>query len=163
MTSPVRYHRRAVLLLAALASTLQAACVTPTSLTGGSIPPSAFEFHNTIPYTGPGTGGWKVAQVHILLARLSPLLPEAAWCDVEVGVPEVNVDGPVLDASARIESAVAANLSARSTLGERLPTAILCANFITQMHKNLQVPIKGSKVSRFSAVGVPRTRHPSDE
>jgi hypothetical protein len=108
-------------------------------------------------------GGWKVAQVNIVLTRLSATLPEGVWCDVEVGMPEVNLDGPVLDASARIESAVAANLAAQATLQERLPTAILCLSFRKQMDKNLKVPIKGSRVTPFQTLGVPRTRHPAEE
>jgi len=150
---------RALLLFLMLAGTTQVACVAP--ITGGSISPTTFQFTNTIPYRGPG--GWKVAQVNILLARLSPVLPESAWCDIEVGMPEVNIDGPVLDATARIESAVAANLAAQSTLKERLPTAILCRTFMDQMGKNLEVPIKGSKVTKFKTPGVPRTRHPPED
>jgi hypothetical protein len=161
MTPRVRWCRRAVLLLLVLAGTTQVACVTP--LTGGSIDPSTFHFTNTVPHDGLGTGDWKVAQVNIMLARLSGALPEGVWCDVEVGVPEVNIDGPVLDASARIESAVAANMAAQSTLQERWPTALLCQGFRKQMDKNLKVPIKGSRVTAFQTLGVPRTRHPAEE
>jgi hypothetical protein len=163
MTPRSRFHPRAVRLFFLLASVWQAACVTPTPITGGSIPPSAFHFTNTIPYVGPDPGGWKVAQVNIMLIYISPIQPEGTWCDVEVGVPEVNKDGPVSDAKARIESAVAADLAAKSTLQERLPTATLCQGFRDQMGRNLREPLKGSKVSKFITVGVPRTRYPEEE
>jgi hypothetical protein len=57
-----------LLLLAALGA-CQLACV------GGHIPPSTFQFTNVVPYTGPAGGGWKVAQVLILLSRISPMFP----------------------------------------------------------------------------------------
>lgn len=163
MTPRVRWCRHAVLLPFMVAGTMQVACATPTPFTGGRIDPSAFHFTNTVPHDGPGTGGWKVAQVNILMARLSTVLPEGVWCDVEVGVPEVNFKGPVSDAYARIESAVAADMAAQSTLQERLPTAILCGSCREQMRNNLRVPIPGSDVSKFKTAGVPRTRYPADD
>jgi hypothetical protein len=155
--------RRALLLTVAFAGMFQVACATPMPMAGGTIPPSVFQFAPVVPYTGPGPGGWKAAQVHVLLARLSSVLPEAAWCAVEVGVPEVNLDGPVSDATARIEASVASNLAAQTTLQERLPTAILCNNFIQRMDANLKVPIKGSTVTKFRTPGLRPTRHPAEE
>ena len=72
---------------------------------GGHIPPSTFQFTNIVPYTGPGTGGWKVAQVTVLLNRISRTFPQSAICEVEVGVPEVNVNGLVSDEFAQIAAA----------------------------------------------------------
>lgn len=161
MTPRARWCHRVVPLFVLLAGTMQVACMAP--ITGGRIEPSTFSFTNTIPHDGVGTGGWKVAQVNIMLARLSSVLPEGTWCDVEVGVPEVNFKGPVSDAYARVESAVAANLAAQSTLKERLPTAILCGSFREQMRHNLRIPIPGSDVSKFRTSGVPRTRHPPED
>jgi hypothetical protein len=60
------------------------ACAT---VSGGHIPPSAFEFHEIVSKEGPEAGGWRVAQVYILLSRVSRRRPLQAWCDVEVGIP----------------------------------------------------------------------------
>ena len=60
---------RGVLLVLALLGACPLACV------GGHIPPSMFQFQNVVPYTGPKEGGWKVAQVLILLSKLSPMFP----------------------------------------------------------------------------------------
>ncbi|MFY0569257.1 hypothetical protein ACN28E_36285 [Archangium lansingense] len=90
---------RVVLLLLAALGASQLACV------GGHIPPAMFQFQNVVPYTGPGTGGWKVAQVLILLGKISPMFSAAATCDIEVGVPEKNVNGWVLDEVAQLKVA----------------------------------------------------------
>ncbi len=57
----------------------------------------------------------------------------------------------------------ASNLAAQTTLQERLPTAILCNNFIQRMDANLKVPIKGSTVTKFRTPGLRPTRHPAEE
>ncbi len=82
---------RGLVLFLALLGLALLACV------GGHIPPSMFEFENVVPYAPPGPGGWKAAQVLILLSRISPVFPQAATCDIEVGVPERNANGWVLD------------------------------------------------------------------
>lgn len=41
----------------------------------GHIPPSTFKFTTVVPYDGESTGGWKIAQVMVLLARISAALP----------------------------------------------------------------------------------------
>lgn len=152
---------RASLLLLAAASALQVACATPSAVTG-SIPPSAFQFTRVVPLGGKKQGGWKAAQVTILLGRLSSVAPEAAWCDVEVGVPEANRKGPVTDAYARVESSVAATSAAREVLLEPLPTAMLCDSFRGAMKRALAVPIPGCRVTGFLTTGLPRTRYPEE-
>lgn len=69
-----------VFLLGTMALLLEA-CAT---VSGGSIPPSAFEFHDIVPGQGPEAGGWRVAQVNILLSRISRRRPLQAWC-AEIG------------------------------------------------------------------------------
>ncbi|MFY0525414.1 hypothetical protein ACN28I_20470 [Archangium gephyra] len=114
---------RGGLLALALLGATQFACV------GGHIPPSMFQFQNVVPYRGPGTepGGWKAAQVLILLGKISPIFASTATCDVEVGVPERNVIGWVVDEFAQAEAAKAADKAARIVLRERLPTALVRA------------------------------------
>ncbi|QRN94343.1 hypothetical protein JRI60_35150 [Archangium violaceum] len=109
---------RGVLLSWVVLGALQLACV------GGHIPPSMFQFQNVVPYTPPDGGGWKVAQVLVLLGKISPIFSSTATCDIEVGVPEKNVNGWVLDEFAQVEAAKAADEAARIVLREQLPTAL---------------------------------------
>ncbi|HZI12551.1 MAG TPA: hypothetical protein VE153_19365 [Myxococcus sp.] len=153
--------QRTALLLLATSSAVQVACATPSAVTG-SIPPSAFQFSSVVPLNGKKQGGWKAAQVTILLGRLSSVAPEATWCDIEVGVPEANRKGPVTDAYARVESSVAATSAAREVLIEPLPTAILCDSFRGAMKRALDVPIPGCRVTGFLTAGLPRTRYPEE-
>ena len=60
---------RGLVLFLTLLGSAQLACV------GGHIPPSMFQFENIVPYTPPDGGGWKAAQVLILLHRISSRLP----------------------------------------------------------------------------------------
>jgi len=101
--------------------------------------------------TGPS--GWKVAQVRVLLGRLSPLLPEAAYCDVEIGVPEMTHLGVVTDSFAQIEAAEAADVAARRILSRRLPTAILCREFRRELQLLLAASIPGVRVTGFITPG----------
>ncbi|PTL81966.1 hypothetical protein [Vitiosangium sp. GDMCC 1.1324] len=149
---------RGILLSLAILGAAQLACV------GGHIPPSMFQFQNVVPYSGDGneTGGWKVAQVLILLSRISPSFPESATCDIEVGVPERNKKGWVLDEFAQTAAAKAADEAARIVLREQLPTALACKQFREHMERILTEldvgPIPGAKVTKFRAVGVhPKT------
>jgi hypothetical protein len=147
-----------LLLLLAVLGACQLACV------GGHIPPSMFQFSNVVPYTGPGTGGWKVAQVLILLGKISPMFSSAATCDVEVGVPERNWKGWVLDEFAQEKAAEAADKAARIVLREHQPTALACDQFRKHMQSILGDPnfgtIPGATVTGFQRVGVPRTTFP---
>lgn len=149
-----------VLLSLVLLGASEGACV------GGHIPPSMFQFKNIVPYRGNGTetGGWKVAQVVILLSRISPEFPESATCDIEVGVPERNKLGWVLDEFAQAEAAKAADEAARIVLREHLPTALACIQFRKHMQGILTNidggPIPGARVSAFNEAGVQRTTFP---
>ena len=150
---------RGVLLVLALLGAAQLACV------GGHIPPSTFQFQNVVPHTGPEKeGGWKVAQVVILLGRISPVFSSAAVCEIEVGVPERNVNGWVLDEFAQMEAAKAADKAARIVLREHLPTALACKQFREHMGRILGDlefgTIPGARVTGFLEVGVPRTTFP---
>ncbi|OJT19686.1 hypothetical protein BO221_35615 [Archangium sp. Cb G35] len=139
---------------------VQLACV------GGHIPPSTFQFENVVRYTGDGleTGGWKVAQVLVLLGKISPMFSAAATCDIEVGVPERNVKGWVLDEFAQVEAAKAADQAARSVLREQQPTALACQQFRVHMQSILRDlvygPIPGATVTKFQRVIVSRRSFP---
>ena len=152
------FTARGVLLLLAILGAAQLACV------GGHIPPSMFQFQNVVPYTPPGTGGWKVAQVLVLMGKISPSFPSTAVCEIEVGVPEKNVKGWVTNESAQVEAAKAADEAARIVLREHQPTALACIKFREHMQSILSDlnfgPIPGAKVTGFRAVGVPRTTFP---
>ena len=149
--------RGLVLLLALLGSTLFA-CV------GGHIPPSMFEFENVVPYTPPGAGGWKAAQVLILLHRISPAFPQSATCDIEVGVPERYGDTWVLDEASQAAAAQAADEAARIVLREHLPTALACDQFRKHMERimktSVSARIPGARVTGFQRVLVSRKTFP---
>ncbi len=151
---------RKVLLWLAVFSAVQLACA------GGHIPPSTFQFTTIVPLTGTGTGGWKVAQVRILLGRLSKVFPQAAVCDIEVGVPMRNVKGLVWDALAQEAAARASDEAARLVLRERIPVALACIQFRKHMERILGDrvlgTIPGAKVTAFKEVGVPRTTFPEN-
>jgi hypothetical protein len=141
--------RRLPCLLALLGSALLA-CV------GGHIPPTMFQFENIVPYTPPKGGGWKAAQVLILLHRISTDFPQSATCDIEVGVPERYADTWVTNADAQAAAAEAADRAARIVLRQRVPTALACRQFREQMERLMQssvsVPIPGARVSGFQRV-----------
>lgn len=149
---------RVVLLLLAAFVSCQLACV------GGHIPPSMFQFTNVVPYTGPGGGGWKVAQVLILLGKISPMFSAAATCDVEVGVPERSGDMWVTNEFAQVEAAKAADQAARRVLREYQPTAVACFKFREYMQSVLtdkvSGTIPGARVTGFQKVGLPRKTFP---
>lgn len=150
--------RHSGLRILAAIGTLLFACV------GGHIPPSTFHFTNVVPNPGAGIGGWKVAQVLVILAKISPIFPETATCDVEVGVPEVNFKGPVLDELAQEAAAKAADEAARIVFKERQPTVLVCEQFRNHMHFIMAAQdtgiLPGAKVTRFQTSGVPRTTFP---
>ena len=152
------FTAQGILLSLVLLGASQLACV------GGHIPPSMFQFANVVPYTGPEGGGWKVAQVLILLGKISPMFPSAATCDIEVGVPEKNVKGWVLDEVAQVEAAKAADKAARIVLREQQPTALACLKFREHMQSILGDwkfgSIPGATVTGFRMAGVPRMTFP---
>jgi hypothetical protein len=139
-------------------------CAYPLACVGGHIPPSTFQFTNVVPYTGPGPGGWKVAQVVVLLNRISPTFPQNAVCEIEVGVPEQNRNGPVTDEFAQVAAAKAADEAARVVFRERQPTALLCQLFRDHMQRIMTDrqfgPLPGATITRFREIGVPRTTFP---
>jgi hypothetical protein len=151
---------RGISLLLAVLGTVQLACV------GGHIPPSTFQFENVVRYTGNGneTGGWKVAQVLVLLGRLSPSFSSTATCDIEVGVPERNFNGWVLDEFAQVEAAKAADKAARIVLREHQPTVLACQQFRAHMQRILGDrnvgTIPGATVTGFQRVVASRKTFP---
>ncbi len=146
----------------ALVGMFLAACTEPMVL--GNIPPSTFQFTNVVPREGSAAGGWKVAQVVILLGKLSPRYPETTFCEVEVGVPEFNKDGPVLDELAQAKAAEAADAAARHVLKERLPSATACNEFRRTMQKIMGDAtfgtIPGARVRSFLTPDIPRSTFP---
>jgi hypothetical protein len=153
---------RSVLLLLGALGSLQLACAH--AYVSGYIPPSTFQFTSVVPYSGSKQGGWKVAQVLVLLGKISTMFPEAAYCDIEVGVPEVNWKGPVSDELAQGASALAADEAARLVFQEGLPTAMLCTQFRGRMEFIMGNPesgtVPGTRVTKFLTPGIPRKTFP---
>ncbi|KFA93760.1 hypothetical protein [Archangium violaceum] len=150
---------RGLVVFLALLSSAWLACV------GGHIPPSTFQFENVVPYTPPGEGGWKAAQVLVLLSKISSSFPQSATCDIEVGVPERNLNGWVTDEDAQVAAAEAADRAARIVLRQRLMTAVACKQFREHMQRLMQSsevskPIPGARVSGFKGVLVSRKTFP---
>jgi hypothetical protein len=141
---------------------LLAACMEP--VVQGRIPPTAFHFTSVVPRSGSEAGGWKVAQVVILLGRLSSRYPENTLCEVEVGVPEFNKDGIVLDEVAQVKAAQAADAAAARVLKERIPTAMTCDELRKTMQSIMGDPafgtLPGTRVRSFITPGIPRTTFP---
>lgn len=157
----LRVPGRAALLLFVVVGMLLPACTEP--IVAGSIPPSTFQFTNVVP-RGSGAGGWKVAQVVILLGRLSPRYSETAFCEVEVGVPEATQRKPIETTTAQEAASLAADKAARLVLKKRLPTATACDQFRTKMESIMKDPkqgdIPGARVTPFITQGLPRTTFP---
>lgn len=155
-------HSRAARSICLLASMFLAACMEPLVL--GHIPPTTFHFTSVVPRSGSEASGWKVAQVVILLGRLSSRYPETTLCEIEVGVPELNKDGVVLDEAAQVKAAQAADAAAARVLKERLPTAMACADFRKTMQSIMGDPafgtLPGTRVGSFITPGIPRTTFP---
>ncbi|WP_309894941.1 hypothetical protein [Archangium sp.] len=96
----------------------------------------------------------------VLLGKLSPRFSSTATCDIEVGVPERNVKGWVLDEVAQVEVAKAA----RIVLREHQPTALACIKFREHMQSILTHPVSGAipgtTGTGFQTVGVHRKTFP---
>lgn len=153
--------------LLATAVYLQGACAGER-VVFGHVPPSTFHFTTVVQHRGPGSGGWQVAQVLILLGYLSAFFPRDAVCDVEVGVPLVNGNGPVSASMAQREAAYASDHAARDVMQNRAkPTATACELFRNQMEYYLRDEeigtIPGARVSKFRTwpVPVPRRTYPA--
>jgi hypothetical protein len=96
----------------------------------------------------------------ILLTRVSTTQPLQAWCDVEVGVPEVNYKGRVADVVAQECAALAADEAARIALRQGVVTsAALCEAFRAQMGTLLAREVPGSRVTKFKTQGIPQTTY----
>jgi hypothetical protein len=136
------------------------ACATAS---GGRIPPSAFEFHDFVSEPGPEAGGWKIAQVNILLSRMSRRRPLQAWCDVEVGVPIINWKRAISNAVAQRRSSEAADAAAQMVLhGPETVSALACQQFRDEMWRLLVRSINGATVTKFVRKGIEPTSFPDD-
>jgi hypothetical protein len=136
------------------------ACAT---LSGGHIPPSAFEFHDFVSEAGPEPGGWKIAQVNILVARASRRRPLQAWCDVEVGVPIINKKRSISDAVAQQKASEAADAAAQVVLsGPETVSALACQQFRAEMLRLLRMSINGATVTKFVRQGIEPKSFPDD-
>ena len=98
------------------------------------------------------------------MSKLSPSFPQSATCDIEVGVPERNLDGWVTDAEAQAAAAEAADRAARIVLRQRLMTAVACEQFRQHMERlmwtEVSRPIRGAQVTKFQRVLVSRKTFP---
>lgn len=124
----------------------------------GAIPPSQFQFKNTVKLGAGGQpGGWKAAQVIITLGSKYGI----AVCQIEVGVPERTRVGFVSDTDAQVAAAKAADSAARVALGGG-PTfsAVICRTFIDEMQRRLIAEIEGARVSPFITAGLSPTKWP---
>jgi len=134
-----------------------------TVVTGG-IPPTSFEFHPTVPIGGGPPGGWRVAQVVILLGSVSSPGPRAVWCDIEVGLPQVTHLGPVLEEQAQVACAAAADQASRVVLQQRLEvSALICKRFQEEMEAILSKSIPGVRVTKIQTPGIRPKRFPDGD
>jgi hypothetical protein len=152
------FPARGLVVFLALLASAWLACV------GGHIPPSTFQFEKVVSYTPPDGGGWKAAQVLILLSKISNAFPQSATCDIEVGVPERNLDGWVTNEDAQVAAAEAADRAARIVLRQRLMTAVACEQFRQHMQRLMRTevskPIRGAQVTKFNRELVSRKTYP---
>ncbi|KFA93601.1 hypothetical protein Q664_08390 [Archangium violaceum Cb vi76] len=154
---------RSLLVRAFLLGTMALLLEACATVSGGSIPPSAFEFHDIVPEQGPEAGGWKVAQVNILLSRISRRRPLQAWCDVEVGVPRITGKRPISTETAQRRSAESANGAARMVLlGNETVSAMACKQFRDEMRLLLREHIGGVRVTKFMTPGLEPKSFPDD-
>lgn len=114
---------------------------------GGSIPPSKFVFRNVVPYKPPGEGGWKTACVDITFVK--PAIPQAWTCSLEVGVPEVNVKGPVETERAQTVAARATTKVARDMMNHWGPVVVgtFCINLQRQIREEMAPDIPGVRTN----------------
>jgi hypothetical protein len=136
------------------------ACAT---VAGGHIPPSAFEFHEIVSQEGPEPGGWKIAQVNILLSRVSQRKPLRVWCDVEIGIPLENWKRSVTDTFAQRKASTAADAAAQFVLrGNETISAIACRDFRQEILRLLAASIHGVRVTKFMTSGIEPTSFPDE-
>ncbi|QRN99794.1 hypothetical protein JRI60_12570 [Archangium violaceum] len=136
------------------------ACATAS---GGHIPPSAFEFHEIVSNEGPLPGGWKVAQVNILLARVSRYKPLQAWCDLEIGIPLENWKRSLTDSLAQRKSAQASDAAAQLVLrGNETVSVLACNQFRDETRRLLERSLFGVRVTKFLTLGIEPKSFPED-
>lgn len=155
---------RRIIIAAIVLATLSTACGGPVVF--GHIPPTTFQFTTTVDLKDDEPGGWQIAQVVVLLGRLSNFFPRAAICEVEVGMPIMTeLIGLITVEYAQISSAMAADRAARELMEKReIPTAPACIAFRRVMQEELRYPdgpIPGARVLRFSTDKVPRRTFPA--
>ncbi len=137
------------------------ACAT---IVMGGIPPGSFEFHPTVFIGKAHPGGWKVAQVIIMLGSSSVSGPRGVWCDIEVGTPQVNYLGPVLDEMAQGVCAAAADQAARTVLRQGLGiSALICKRFQEEMETIISRSIPGVRVTKIQTPGLQPKRFPDGD
>lgn len=138
---------RSGVVLALAALLCLSACVSIVGGPGG-ISPSQFQFEPIVPLREPGPGGWRSARVTIGLVHVTELgIERNVECPIEVQVPEINLDGVVLDEVARHEAAKAADIAAERTLKqEGLFSAEMCEYFMTEMEKLMGENVRGARV-----------------
>ncbi|WP_257459711.1 hypothetical protein [Archangium lipolyticum] len=104
-----------------------------------------------------------MAQVNILLARISEYRPLQAWCDVEVGVPITNKKRSISNTVAQKRSSEAADEAAQVILlGNETISALACKHFREEMLRVLLVSIKGATVTKFITQGIEPKSFPED-
>lgn len=144
----------------ALCTTLLLGVLGFTCVAGG-IPPSKFNFINTVVARRGEPSGWKVAQVVITLNRMTPDGPVSCVCQIEVGVPEISYLGSVDTLVAQQSAAAAADGAARFVLRqEGFLSATACDHFQAEMERLLNFKIPGARVSDFIAKGIVPTSFP---
>jgi len=144
-----------ILHAALLLGTLGLTCVA------GGIPPSKFDFTNTVPAISGQRSGWKVAQVVITLSRMTPEGPISCVCPIEIGVPEINFQGRVSIELAQQECAAASDMAAQVVLKrEGLLSADACILFRREMQGILKDTLRGVRVTDFLTPGVRPTSFP---
>ena len=137
------------------------ACAT---LVTGGISPHSFEFHPLVPTGAWQLGGWKIAQVIILLGSASPSGPRAVWCDIEVGIPQVNHLGPVLDEEAQAACAAASDQASRVVFQQGMEvSALICKRFQEEMEAILRPSIPGVRVTKIQTPGFQPKRFPDGD
>jgi GTP cyclohydrolase I len=99
-----------------------------------------------------------------MLGRISTVFPDAATCEIEVGVPEVNFNGSISDEFAQVTAAKAADEAARIVFRERQPTVLVCEHFRRHMERIMGDwtvgLIPGTRITSFKTLGVPRKKFP---
>ena len=105
-----------------------------------------------------------VAQVVIQLGSASSLGPQAVWCDIEVGVPQVNYLGPVSSEAAQTTCAATADQAARLVLQQKLTmSALVCKRFQERMEAIITKSIPGVRVTKIQTPGFQPKRFPDGD